>query len=326
MKSLFSKWVVLAAAAYVLLRAGATAAAGQDWLVRLNRYRATAGVKPVGVDEVLSQGDTAHAQYLVKNYAAVVAGKQAVSVDLHVEERSKPGFTYAGFVAGRASDIEMSAGPRSPAWAIDQWMIAPFHRFPLLNPDLDKVGYGDFCDHQVCAAALNLGSDSMSSALMLRRRISSGVPITGESEALGGGWGTAYSHPIKFPSEGATIDYLSFLSGEWPNPLSSCPGYSAPSGLPITIQFGRWMTPKVSSSSLRSGGKTLDACAFDASNYSNPDELTQKLGRRNLEAFGAVMLVPRAPLQAGTTYEVSMRVQDVDYKWSFSTASGAGDL
>lgn len=298
-------------------------AAAPDWLLRLNQYRAMEGLRQVTEDAVLSQGDAAHAQYVVKNYAGVIGGKQALSVDLHVEQRGQPGFTYSGFVAGRASDVVVSQRSHSPVWAVDGWMAAPFHRFPLLNPDLYRVGYGDFCDSQVCAAAMNLGSDSMSPTLMLRRRIASGIPITGESEALGGGWGTSYSAAIKFPPDGATVELMSLYDNEWPNPLSNCPGYALPTGVPITLQLGRWLTPKIRSWSLTSDSKSLEVCAFDSSNYANPDELTQKLGRGNLEAFGAVMLVPRAPLKPGTSYTVSMVVQDVNYKWSFSIAAAA---
>jgi hypothetical protein len=96
----------------------------------------------------------------------------------------------------------------------------------------------------------------MSPELMLRRRISSGVPITGQSEALGGGWGTRSAVPVEFPANDSVMDFGMFSQGEWPDPLTSCRGYSYPVGIPITLQIGRFLSPRISSWSLKSKGES----------------------------------------------------------------------
>jgi hypothetical protein len=122
---------------------------------------------------------------------------------MHIEDRNNQWYLYPGFVAGRASDVLIATGTQPAAWAIDGWISAPFHRFPLLNPNLQRVGYGSFCEDGTCAAAINIASDALSGNLQFRRRIMSGEPITGDSEALGGGWGTHYPSPIIFPPDGS---------------------------------------------------------------------------------------------------------------------------
>jgi hypothetical protein len=302
--------------------------AGGAWLSRLNKYRAEAKLGLLREDEPLSEGDAAHARYLVENFSEQVRAKQPLGVNLHLEESGRPGFTYAGFIAGRASDVliyNLVSSTPMQTWAIDAWVIAPFHRLPLLDPSLRRVGYGEFCTDQICAAAINHSSDSASPDLMFRRRLSSGIPMTGQSDALGGGWGTRFAVPVEFPANGSAIELGQFGKGEWPDPLTSCPGYSYPVGVPITLQTGRFLTPRITSWSLSSAGSGIEACTFDSQNYNSPDELTGKIGRRDLEAFGAVMLIPRTPLKAGARYDVTMRVDDITYSWSFSISPAARD-
>ena len=66
------------------------------------------------------------------------------------------------------------------------------------------------------------------------------------------------------------------------------------------------------------GNTVLASCAFDASSYSNPDMQLQKLGRELLKTWGAVILIPRAPLTSGTNYTVSITANEKDYEWSFT--------
>ena len=50
------------------------------------------------------------------------------------------------------------------------------------------------------------------------------------------------------------------------------------------------------------------------------DVLAKQRGREVLQSAGAVAVIPRAPLDKGTTYTVSMTVNGQEYKWSFSIA------
>ncbi len=291
----------------------------EAWLARINQYRAMVKLAPVRKDGNLALGQTAHARYLVETYAAAVRENRPLGVDMHIEDRSSRWYSYAGFVAGRSSDVLISTGAPSSSWAIDEWIAGPFHRFPLLSPDLASVGYGSFCDNGVCAAAINVQSGASSADRKFIRRMTSGEPITGESEALGGGWGSSYRKPIEFPPDGSTVDILT-LTSEWPDPISSCPGFRYPVGLPITLQFGWNLTPSITGGRLLKNGKPVRACAFHSQSYRNPDPVTQKLAHNDLQSAGAIVIIPEMPLETGAKYSVHTIVNDVAYDWSFSVS------
>jgi hypothetical protein len=134
-----------------------------------------------------------------------------------------------------------------------------------------------------------------------------------------------FAHPLEFPPSGTTIGILS-LDSEWPDPLTGCPGYARPAGLAITLEVGAEVEARLGAYSLTrdgasSGGSEakLDACGFDASSYVNPEAAAQQRARDILHGFGAVVMIPRAPLERDARYTVSMTVNGQQYKWSFST-------
>ncbi len=291
------------------------------WLRRVNYYRAMAKLQPLVEDPELSKGDLAHATYLVKNDRNKIE-HDGLGAEMHTEDRASPGFTPEGFKAARGSVMDVwymargsedsgGAGatdpdewtaeraPGSPEWSIDGWMSLPFHRMPLLNPRLASAGFGMFCESGACAAGLNLLNGS-------RRRIPSDVALA----------------PIEFPPDGATIAMRSFAN-EWPDPLTSCPGYEPPSGLAITLQLGSDMDTHIGEYSVSrenaDGSRTaLDACGFDSISYSNPDAYSQQLGRNVLRSNATVVVVPRKPLDQGARYAVSMTANGKRYDWTFS--------
>jgi len=132
------------------------------WLAQLNHYRALAKLKPVVEDSALSDGDLRHAEYLVKNHAEAVKRGANLGADAHTEDRSTPFYSDAGRAAAEASNVAQTtlppAGSLPPVWAIDFWMEGPFHRLPILNPGLARVGYGESCAQGMCAAALNVNA------------------------------------------------------------------------------------------------------------------------------------------------------------------------
>jgi hypothetical protein len=283
------------------VRAAADPAAGgtPGWLARLNYYRALAKLAPVADDPSLSRGDAAHARYLVANEAdAISTGR--IGAAMHSEEPGKPYFTEAGLEAARLSDVDADySSPPSPppaAWAIENWMTGPFHRMWLLNPALARVGYGQFCQDGVCAAALN---------------VQSGI------DHVAPDW-----RPVMFPPDGATIANGIFGAdeGEWPDPLASCPGYAAPTGVPITLQLGINAPARLERFSLTKSGAPVEACGFDADSYRNPDPVSLARARSGLRHFGAIVIVPREPLVAGPTYTVRATVSETLYAWSFKVA------
>jgi pSer/pThr/pTyr-binding forkhead associated (FHA) protein/uncharacterized protein YkwD len=273
------------------------------WLARINHYRAMVSLSPVSDDSALSAGERDHTRYLVENYAAMIRNGVDLGAAMHNEDSGKPGYTPIGMRAGQQSDIDEWPGPNAPSsadWAIDDWMTGAFHRLNILNPELRQVAYGQWCKSGTCTAALNvIGGAEMPSF--------NGVPLP---------------KPVMFPPPDSTVG-LGPLWGEWPNPLSSCPGYKGPAGLPITLQVGMMTDAKLGDYSFAHLGKPpvkLAACGIDASSYTNPSSVAQQRGRDVLHDYGAVILIPRAPLKKGGTYAVSMTVNGRKYEWSFSIA------
>ncbi len=200
----------------------------------------------------------------------------------------------------------------SPGWNIDGWTGIPFHRLSLISPYLQRSGFGRYCEGQGCAAALDTLSD--------RTRLPE-HPVP-------------FAQPLRFPPPGATIGIRS-LDSEWPDPLATCPGYARPAGLAVTLEVGADIDARLGAYRFtRAGGSpatssatssirppaNLEACGFDASSYNNPDPAAQQRAREILHAFGAVVIIPRAPLERGASYAVWMMVNGQEYKWSFATA------
>jgi FHA domain-containing protein/cysteine-rich secretory family protein len=276
------------------------------WLRAVNEYRAMAGQPAVHENPVLSAGDFAHARYLVKNVGSPALGKTE-GADAHNEQRGNRWFSSEGLRAARSGDIDQwwDANPRShppPNWAIEHWVASTWHRMAILNPRLSDVGYGEYCEHGACAAVLDvLGG------LGAARLTPADAPA-----------------PVFFPPEGASVN-MNALSNEWPDPLSGCRGYSLPAGLPVTLQLGSMIPARLQAFSLRrdSAVQILEACGFDAGTYVNPSTLDQKAGREAMTELGAVVVVPRKPLEPGT-YTVEMTINGHSYNWRFSVGKGAG--
>ena len=285
-----------------------------EWLRRVNYYRAMVKVAPIVEDPELSKGDLAHTIYIVSNYHDAIQNG-GLGAEMHTEDPGSKGFTPEGLEAAKSSDMDVwsmrgvsantgGADPDpwgSPAWSIDGWMALPFHRMPILNPQLTSAGFGIYCEKEACAAGLNLLNGA-------QRKIAPG----------------AADAPIAFPPDGATVAILSF-ENEWPDPLTSCPGYEKPSGLSITIQLGAWMNTHLTDYSVArvnpDGTRTVvQACGFDSTSYTNPDGYTQELGRNVLKSYGTVVVIPRAPLDQGAKYAVSMTANGKAYNWTFATA------
>ncbi|MBV8773663.1 MAG: hypothetical protein JO166_15250 [Deltaproteobacteria bacterium] len=268
----------------------------EAWLVPLNHYRAMVGLAPVTADPQLSRGDLRHSHYLAVNYGPLGA-KLSLGADAHTEDPAKPAFTADGAAAARASDIDWSWNPHSrpkPSWAIGNWMQVPFHRMQIINPYLPKVGYGSDCQGVVCFAALNTGSDVTRPAAMPE----------------------LWPRPVAFPPDGSVMPTGQF-SEEWPSPLTSCPGYVSPAGLPITLELGYMLVPDLSDYSVTDVDHStpIEACAFNADTYVNPDTIAQTAARAILREFGAIIVMPRQPLSSGR-YAVSVTAGK-KYSWAF---------
>jgi uncharacterized protein YkwD len=274
-----------------------------NWLTVLNGYRTRLNVPPVEEDPALSKGCLAHAKYLMMNYGRAFRN---IGILMHEEDASKPGYSPEGLKAARASDVVFQSRKKMTddqlmAQAIEWWISGPFHRGQLVNPELKKVGFAQYCEGTRCVSAMNTVSDAPLAS------------ISGRSLAV----------PIEVPPDGATVKAPGF-GGEWPNPVSSCPGYSTSSPA-ITLNLGVNVPAKITDAHLTqttgaAAGTIVETCAYDSDGYTNPDAGDQARGREVLRSFGEVVMMVRDPLAGGETYRVAMTVNGKPYSWSFTAA------
>lgn len=258
------------------------------WLRRVNYYRALAKLPRVSEDPTLSQADVLHSRYLVK--FELRTGSLPFE---HTEDPNAPYYTVQGLKAAEHSDIAEQKGALiSSVQAVDGWMNGPFHRMAILNPDALKAGLGSFTQDGFEAIALYLQ-----------------VPPLPPHR---------FSRAVEFPPPDSIVPLAIYPGGEWPDPLTSCPGYRAPTGLPVTLQLGAWLPVRVTAHSFSHNGTQLANCVFDAATYVNPDAKTQNWARRGLRGSSAVVLIPRAPLASGKRYHVSITASGHTYAWSFT--------
>ena len=258
-----------------------------DWLSYVNWLRSLGGLPALTENTSWSSGGEDHAKYMVKNdYIG------------HDEDRANPWYTQAGHDAAGASDVMVSSYTgATDIDAIDLWMSGPFHALGIIDPALITTGFGSYREAD--------GGWEMGACLDVIRGLESVPP--------------SITFPVMWPGSGGTIPYTGFYGGEWPDPLTSCPGYAAPSGPPVFLQIGSGnQVPNVTGHSFKQGGTSLEHCVFDETNYTNPDSSAQGLGRSVLNMRDSIVLMPRNPLNAGITYTISIINSGTTYTWSFT--------
>lgn len=267
--------------------AAASSPALTDWLGTVNAYRSTAALPPVGGNGDWAAGGVAHSRYMVVN-----------GVMSHEEDPAKPGYSEAGHEAGMSGNVMASMRTDLTArHAIDMWMQGPFHAAGLLDPRLRTTAYGQYAD----ASAPSWRSAATMDTI---RGIDRSATI---------------SSPVVWPGNRSGVPMAAYQGGEWPDPLSPCPGYVAPSGLPVVILGGGTLT----SHTLTANGSPVEHCAYDAGGYRNPDAYTQDYARRGMASRGAAFIVPRHPLEVGVDYLVSATVDGRSLRWSFRVTDGS---
>lgn len=261
-----------------------------NWLDYVNFYRAMAGLPAVAANTDWARGNELHGRYSVKNDNLI-----------HDEDPANAWYTAEGQQAARSSNLMGSYGAEENFYvSIDAWMQAPFHAIGILDPQLNEAGYGEY-----------------SEADGRELQFASGLDVLRGLGPLPDG----VRFPVLWPGPGATVP-LTEHWGEWPSPLTSCPGYKEPSGLPLLVQIGIGdQTPHVTAHSFSQNGTNLEHCVFDETNYKHPDPGSQAVGRTILDGRDAIVLIPREPLQPGATYDVSLTVNGHSYSWSFSVAN-----
>jgi hypothetical protein len=249
------------------------------WLARFNYWRDTAGLSHLTENSTWSSGDLLHSQYMIKN--------QLIT---HYETPGTPYYTLAGDTAARNSNIEvMSNIGFADDQAIDWWMGAPFHALGMMDPRLQATGFGAY-------------------------RESGGLYQAGFSlDVLRGNPFTAgqYPAPVYWPGNGKTVPLRTYNGNEFPDPLQACPGYTAPTGLPVFVQLGGNVATSDGPDTFTGNGVPLQHCVIDSNSPGVGSSLTSR---------GAVIVVPLQALQPGVVYVVSLTVNGLPYTWSFQVS------
>lgn len=265
-------------------------------LSRANLYRSLAALGGLTENKTWSNGDRLHARYEVKNDTIG-----------HDENANNAWCTLAGYNAAQNGNVAVSyQTSTSDAESIDEWMQGPFHAVGIVDPALHTTGFGSY--RQVIA-----GHNIAEAAVLDVLRGLGSVP-------------SSVHYPVRYPIGTKGLPIRSAPTGEYPNPLSGCAGYSAPGGPPIILQLGHFGSevPTVTAHSLKLNGVVQASCEFDETNYTNSgDAFGQQLGRAVLSERDAIVLMPKKPLKAGKTYTVSITNSGHVYTWSFNVAANA---
>jgi len=302
---------------------------------RVNYYRAMAKLPPIVDDAAISAGAVKHARYLVKNG---IAGGDIVldNKQLHFqipqdafrwEDKGKPFFTDNGASAGRnavvltASEINLSG-----ADLVDLLMTMPFSGLIPMVPQFSVAGLGAYCDPGQCAIVIAY-------RFALEKSVRIALYDGPASDRL---WNPGLGlipmetgrlrTPVEFPPDGATVNLQSFAGEDFPDPLSSCPGYKTPTGTPISIQLGQGYgtddSLEVSSAFVTRDGAEIETCLITSASYMGRDSSQTQAGKTGLATVGAAVILPREPLAPGQ-YKVALKEDGKLYDWSFTVAAPA---
>lgn len=257
------------------------------WLDRINFYRAAASLAPVVEEPALSATVAQHTRYMVVH-----------DVVHHLQNRRRRWATAEGAAAAAVSNLAGSlSGIEPDFWAVDVWMQAPFHVIGILDPALRQVG---FAIHRA-PDGKKIQSAAGLDVIRGRRK----TPV-------------AAPYPVVWPAGGASVPIASHTS-ESPSPLTSCPGYKAPTGLPLIVQMGAGNgVPRVTRTAISDGTRWLEHCVFDESTYVNRNRDEQTLGRAILASRDAIVLIPREPLTFGSHYRAEVEADGRSIDWTFS--------
>lgn len=303
---------------------------------RVNYYRAMAKLPPIVDDPAISAGAYNHARYLVKNGIAggdiVLDGQQ---LRIHTpqdafrwEVKGKPFYTDDGASAGRnavilaAREINLSG-----AEFVDRLMTMPFSGLIPMVPQFSLAGLGAYCDPGQCAIVI-AGRFALEKSV--RIALYDGPP----SDRL---WNPSLGlipletgrlrAPVEFPPDGAKVNLQLYAGDDYPDPLASCPGYKAPTGIPISIQLGQGYGPdgslEVSSHLVSRDGVEIETCLITAASYVGRNAEQTEVVKVALARGGAAMILPHEPLAPGS-YKVALEEAGKLYEWGFTVAAPAG--
>ncbi|MEA2645874.1 MAG: hypothetical protein QOE92_957 [Chloroflexota bacterium] len=261
------------------------AAAREAALKQLNLYRSKAHLPDVRLDDRISKGASAHSYWWLFNLSL----GEAKGLGIHHEVPGTPGFTgfsmrdravSFGFPRnlGMGEVIDHTGTPES---GVTVWIDSVYHRFPLMAPDLDAVGFGE--------------------------AIGGGLPIETMDVSFKSEVGDVRVM-VPYPADGQADVPRQFTGNELPDPVPG--GYTSPTGYPITVNFNSHVPVAVSAIQL----KTADGA--DVAYWSIPPALAEE---NVLTILPKAPLKPKTTYQVHIGGQIRGIAYTKD--WSFTTES-----
>ncbi len=274
-------------------------------LDRLNEFRAILGMPPCEIDLEATLACRDHALFLQQN------PEFWKWPDAHEEDPAKPGFSMRGMRAGMQSVILLSpSGHIDAAESLDGWMGTPYHRFPLIEPNIRRIGFA----LEKNVAVLDMGSleDALVSEFEEKFRF------------------------VEWPCDGLEGVPTAFHYTEEPDPLADTPeGKKAEpgelqkhAGYPISLQFARYVAMQLSDATMevwsaKKRGKEIQRDERVPCWVHTPKVPLLK----RMENTSVVFAIPKERLQPKTLYEVEVTIKTLQGEqkevWHFTTGSQA---
>ncbi len=287
-----------------------------DGLTRLNQIRALAGYDTSDGNKIsLAPGQEkwgqglpecildAEASMACKEHALFL-GKHPehhVWPEAHEEDPAKEGFSPRGMRAGMRSVIVINA--QDSAECIDQWIGTVYHRFPLLQYYIKRIGFG--FEDKMCV--LDMASLE--------------EPRSREDEVK-------YKWVV-WPADGMKNVPRVFAFTEHPNPLEDVGlGFDDQKnvGYPISLQMSRHIAKQIHDASIavfigkKRGGKYEKGDPVECWIHTPDKPLLKRMELRD-----TVFAIPKAHLRSGTTYLCEVKIKfgngERTMSWHFTTGS-----
>jgi hypothetical protein len=276
---------------------------------RVNYYRAMAKLPPIVEDPAIVAGALNHARYLVKNRI----GGGDISFDhnqlrladpqdaFRWEVKGKPFYTDEGASAGRYAVVVFARKINlTGAEFVDRLMTLPFTGLIPMVPQFSVAGLGAYCDPGDCAIVIPYRFALEKSVRIALYQGPASDRTWNPSLGLIPSETGRLRSPVEFPPDGATVNLQTFAGSDFPDPLTACPGYKAPTGAPISIQLGEGYGPggslEVSSELLTRDDAEIETCLITAASFVGRNDTQTAVARDRLTSIGAAVILPREPL------------------------------
>lgn len=273
-----------------------------DGVAHLNAYRALAGEPPVTIDAPSSRTCAGHLAYLAWEQRERHGNEPGITHD--EPDHANPSYSAAHERAGLDADLAYGTTKgRGDSFgrAIDRWMNGVYHRRPLLDPGLVRIG-----------AANEAGYSCL------------------DFRAPGNTVEVRAKAPVLWPPDGATDVPTDFAGSELPCPTKpnaplATTGHDCPKAgyIPSVVFYGWGHAGKSAIESLASAsmhaepsGGAVKLAAVYAGGVAGHDPAPGY-------AVDEIALVPAAPLDEDTTYDVAIDATvgggKVHLAWRFTT-------